>query len=161
MWTYEKVRPVPGMDQFETGDGRVPTADTPIGRLSNVICFDADFPDLMREPVGVDLMLVPANDWDGFGATHTEKAVMRAVENGYGLVRQDSNGLAAAFDHQGRMLASADYFAADQQTMVAQLPVKGTTTVFAWLCALGLLAIALARFHTRKETVTHDPHQQA
>jgi apolipoprotein N-acyltransferase len=151
-WTYEKARPVPGMDPFDPGDGRVPTADTPFGRLSNVICFDADFPALMRQADDVDLMLVPSNDWYGFGATHTEKAALRAVENGYSLIRQASNGLSAVFDPQGRMLTSADYFATRQQTMTVYVPVTGSLyarvgDVFAWLClgALAVLAVLAIR----------------
>jgi apolipoprotein N-acyltransferase len=61
-WTYDKAHPVPGLDRFAPGDGKVPVVDTPYGRISNVICFDADFPDLMRQASGVDLMLVPGND---------------------------------------------------------------------------------------------------
>ncbi|MGW0803366.1 apolipoprotein N-acyltransferase [Nonomuraea sp. NPDC002799] len=150
-WTYEKAHPVPGMDRIDPGDGRVPTADTPFGRLANVICFDADFPGLMRQAREVDLMLVPSNDWYGFGAAHTEKAAIRAVENGYSLIRQAGNGLAAVFDPQGRMLTSADYFTTTQQTMTAYVPVAGSPTLyarigdlFAWLCLGGLAVLAVA-----------------
>ena len=44
VWTYDKARPVPGMDQLAPGDGKVPTVDTPYGKLANLICFDSDFP---------------------------------------------------------------------------------------------------------------------
>ncbi|MGN9846483.1 hypothetical protein ACTMTI_51100 [Nonomuraea sp. H19] len=47
--TQQKARPVPGLDRFDPGDGRVPTADTPFGRLAGVTRFDADFPALMRQ----------------------------------------------------------------------------------------------------------------
>ncbi|MEV4399178.1 nitrilase-related carbon-nitrogen hydrolase [Nonomuraea sp. NPDC049607] len=160
LWTYEKARPVPGMDPFDPGDGRVPTADTPFGRLANVICFDADFPALMRQAADVDLMMVPSNDWYGFGATHTEKAVVRAVENGYSLIRQASNGLAAVFDPQGRTLTSADYFTTKQQTMSAHVPVASDPTiyarigdVFAWLCLAAMAALGAAALRTRRLTV--------
>jgi apolipoprotein N-acyltransferase len=42
------------MDPIDPGGGRVPTVDTPFGRLANVICFDADFPVLMRQADDVD-----------------------------------------------------------------------------------------------------------
>jgi apolipoprotein N-acyltransferase len=93
VWTYDKARPVPGMDQLSPGAGRVPSVDTPYGKLANLICFDADFPGLARQS-GVDMMLVPSNDWREFGAVHTQKAALRAIENGYSLVRQDVEGLA-------------------------------------------------------------------
>jgi apolipoprotein N-acyltransferase len=154
LWRFQKAHPVPFMDLIEPGDGNVPTADTPYGRIANVICFDADFPALMGQADGVDLMLVPSNDWREYGQTHTEKATLRAIENGYSLVRQDSNGLSRVIDPQGRTLAQADFFTTDQQTVVAEVPIKGTRTVygtvgdvFAWasITALVLLVAATAR----------------
>jgi apolipoprotein N-acyltransferase len=100
----------------------------------------------MRQARDVDIMLVPSNDWQEFGQTHTEKATLRAVENGYSLVRQDSNGLSRVIDPQGRTLAQADFFTTEQQTVVAAVPMTGVRTiygtigdVFAWL---GLAALA-------------------
>lgn len=156
VWTYDKAHPVPGLEDLTPGDGVVPKVDTPYGRLANLICFDADFPGLARQggSGGVDLMLVPSNDWREFGAVHTQKATIRAIENGYSLVRQDTNGLAQTIDYQGRVLASSNYFTSDQQTMVAYVPTKGVRTIyatvgdaFAWLCvvALALLVGAAAR----------------
>ena len=152
VWSYEKAHPIPGMEQLVPGDGRVPTVDTPYGRLANVICFDADFPDLARRAggKGTDLLLVPASDWPEFGATHTEKATVRAIENGYSVVRQDAKGLAQTVDYQGRVLAASDYFTTDQQTMVAYVPIAGVRTIyatigdaFAWLCVAALALLTL------------------
>ncbi|GHE05225.1 apolipoprotein N-acyltransferase [Streptomyces alanosinicus] len=143
LWTYQKAHPIPGSERFTPGDGQVPVVRTPYGRLANVICYDADFPDLMR--TRADIMLVPAHDWKEYGAAHTDKAVLAAVEGGYSLIRQDAEGVSAAYDGQGHVLATADYFATGRQTMVADVPVHGGTTVydrvadtFAWLCLAGL-----------------------
>jgi apolipoprotein N-acyltransferase len=150
VWTYDKARPVPGMDQLSPGDGRVPTVDTPHGKVANLICFDADFPGLARQTgsQGVDMMLVPSNDWREFGAVHTQKATLRAIENGYSLVRQDTGGRAQVVDFQGHVLAASDYFTTDQQTMVAYVPTRGERTiyamvgdVFAWLSVAALAAL--------------------
>ncbi|MCO6004899.1 nitrilase [Actinoallomurus purpureus] len=148
LWTYQKAHPIPGSETFTPGDGHVPVVDTPYGRIANVICYDADFPDLMR--VRADIMLVPSHDWREYGRAHTEKAALRAVEGGYALVRQDSEGVSTTFDDQGRVLATTDYFTTDRQTTVAYVPTHGTTTIydligdtFAWLClaAVGGLAV--------------------
>ncbi len=87
----------------------------------------------------------PSNDWRGFGDVHAQKAVVRAIENGYSLVRPDTHGLSLAVDYQGHVLGSADFFATDQQTVVAFVPTIGTRTVyaaigdvFAWLCVAAL-----------------------
>ncbi|HZR43428.1 MAG TPA: nitrilase-related carbon-nitrogen hydrolase [Ktedonobacteraceae bacterium] len=150
VWIYDKAHPVPGMESFAPGSGKLPVVETPYGRIASVICFDADFPDLMRQAGnnGVDIMLVPGNDWQGIDPMHTHDATFRAIENGYSLVRQASNGLAMTVDYQGHALAASDYFTTDAQTMIAYVPVKGVWTVyalvgdlFAWLCIIGLLAL--------------------
>ncbi|MER6383043.1 nitrilase-related carbon-nitrogen hydrolase [Streptomyces sp. NPDC001250] len=146
LWTYQKAHPIPGSEQYTPGDGHVPVVRTPYGRLANVICADADYPALMR--TRADIMLVPAHDWKEYGGAHTDKAALAAVEGGYSLIRQDAEGVSAAYDAEGRVLATADYFTTGRQTMVANVPVRGGTTVydrvgdtFAWLCLAALAAL--------------------
>ncbi|MBI4672184.1 MAG: nitrilase, partial [Chloroflexi bacterium] len=45
-WQYLKTIPVPGAEEAMTvkGDGKLPTLDTPYGRIAAAICFDMDFP---------------------------------------------------------------------------------------------------------------------
>ncbi|WP_405062117.1 hypothetical protein OG474_10760 [Kribbella sp. NBC_01505] len=158
-WTYDKSKPVPAMDRIEPGDGKVPAVDSPVGRIANVICFDADFPSLMRQQPEVDLMLVPSNDWVEFGRTHTEKTALRAVENGYSLIRADSHGQSGAFDPLGRSVGSVDYFSTEQQTMVVSVPTHGLRTayttigdLFTWLCLAGLVLLTVAGLRRRSST---------
>jgi apolipoprotein N-acyltransferase len=158
-WTYNKTYPAPG-DPEKPGQGIVPVVETPYGRLANVICFDADFPPLMRQTgsQGVDIMLVPGNDWPGIDPWHTQHAVFRAIENGYALVRQASNSLAMTVDDEGNVLAATDYYTTNQQTMIASVPVKGVWTIyahvgdlFAWLCLAGwLFLVGFAAFASGK-----------
>jgi apolipoprotein N-acyltransferase len=159
-WTYDKAHPIPGLEILNPGDGRVPVLDTPHGRLASVICFDLDFPALARQAGHhrTDIMLVPSNDWREFGRVHTEKATIRAIENGYSVVRPDTNGLSRAIDYQGRTLASADFFTTNRQVITADLPISGTHTVyaavgdlFAWACTGALALItALILIRTRR-----------
>ena len=158
-WTYNKTYPAPG-DPEKPGKGIVPVVDTPYGRLANVICFDADFPALMRQAgsQGVDMILVPSNDWPGIDPWHTQHAVFRAIENGYALVRQASNGLAMTVDDEGNVLAATDYYTTDQQTMIASVPMRGVWTIYAhvgdlfvWLCLAGwLFLVGFAVFASRE-----------
>lgn len=162
VWTYEKTHLVPVREtgQVIPGDGKVPLTDTPFGRLANVICFDLDFPALARQAAqgGADLMLAPSNDWREVDPIHSQAATLRAIENGYSLVRQASHGLSIAVDYEGRVLAASDYFSTDQQVMIADVPIHGVRTIyaeigdlFAWLCGLALVALtALAVLQSRK-----------
>jgi apolipoprotein N-acyltransferase len=165
-WTYLKTHPAPGeQGLFRPGPGTVPTVATPYGRLANVICFDLDYPALARQAghAGTDLMLGPSDDWPSVDPQHAQRAAFRAIENGFSLVRESSNGLSTAVDYDGRVLAATDYFHTNQHVLVAYVPEHGTRTIyatigdlFAWLSAIGLLALiglAVARARTHSSTV--------
>lgn len=167
IWSYNKARPIPGLDTSAPGDGQVPIVQTPYGRISNEICFDGDFPYLSRQAgqAQADLMLVPSNDWRQIDPWHTQDITFRAIEDGFSLVRQTSNGLAIAVDYEGRVLGSSDSFATGDQVMIAQVPTKGTQTiytlvgdVFAQLCMAGLLLlVAFALVQSRRQHTIRKP----
>jgi apolipoprotein N-acyltransferase len=153
-WEFFKAHPVPGGEAAisRRGDGKLRALDTPYGRLSSVICFDADFPQLLAQAgrLKTDLLLDPSNDWKAIDPWHTRMASFRAVEQGFNLVRHTSQGLSAAFDYQGRQLAAMDHYLAADRVLVAQVPIHGTRTVysllgdwFAWLCLAGLAGVVI------------------
>jgi apolipoprotein N-acyltransferase len=125
-WEYDKARPVPGGETAHQirGDAKLRVLDTSYGRLSSIICFDADFPQLLRQTgvSGVDMLLDPSNDWPAIDPWHTQMASFRAIEQGVILVRHASQGLSAAFDYQGRRLAAMDDYQSMDKVMVTQFP---------------------------------------
>jgi len=149
-FSYVKTHPVPGAEALVSvrGDGRPPTQDSPYGRLAAVVCYDMDFPPLLRR-VGrarADILLVPASDNTTIQHLHHVQAVFRAVENGVSMLRATRWGLSSAVDPLGRTLAMMEDSVASQKAMVAQLPTAGVATLysrigdlFAWLCVAGLL----------------------
>jgi apolipoprotein N-acyltransferase len=155
IWRYDKSKPVPG-DGHLAGAGIIPTVDTPYGRLATIICFDADFPTLVRQvgQAGVDLLLVPSSDWEAVAEMHSRTATFRALENGVNLIRPTRQGTSLAVDYLGRLLGyNADYFIADTHTLVTNVPTQGATTLytyigdtFAYLCVLGLLILIVLAF---------------
>lgn len=96
----------------QKGSGELQAIDTPYGKLSAVICWDADFPDVMRQAgqQSVDLMIVTAHDWYEVRDIHADMAVFRAVENGMALFRQTSNGVSLAADARGEVLSRVDQY---------------------------------------------------
>jgi apolipoprotein N-acyltransferase len=145
LWTYQKSHPVPGLEPYRPGNGVAPVVSTPHGRLAGVICYDADFPAMMH--ADADIMLVPGGDWPEIGRVHSEMAGLRAIENGYSLVRQDYVGLSAAFDNQGHVLSTQNTLV-DQDLWLVDVPVRGVTTpyrvigdAFAWLCLAGTVVL--------------------
>ncbi len=151
-WDYLKSKPVPGPEAAISlpGDGLIPTFETPYGRLAGAICYDMDFPAMIRQAgrAGADIMLVPAHDWRELGRLHADLAVFRAVENGFSLFRPDNEGVSVAADWLGRPLATTDYFSAADPVIIAYLPKRGVRTayaragdVFAWLAVATFLAL--------------------
>jgi apolipoprotein N-acyltransferase len=158
LWRYDKAHPIPGMEVYKPGPATAPVVQTPWGRIANVICYDADFPGMMR--AHADIMLIPGGDWPQMGLVHTLKmASLRAIENGYSMVRQDYNGLSAATDYQGHILAIQDTTVRGRHIMFADVPTEGVTTIyrqtgdlFAWLClAATALLIGLGIYRRRPQ----------
>jgi apolipoprotein N-acyltransferase len=160
-WQYYKAHPVPVVEApiSVTQDGKLRSLDTPFARLSAVICFDADFPQLLAQAgaLGADIVLDPSDDWQAIDPWHTQMASFRAIEQGVNLDRHTSDGLSAAFDYEGRVLSVMDHFHSGDYTMIAYVPTKGVRTIyarwgdwFAWLSAAGLLALVICAFLAKK-----------
>jgi len=156
LFSYTKITAVRGFEASVNirGEGPLPVADTPYGRIVSPICFDLDFPPLLRQ-AGVsraDIMLVPASDYKDLGAVgrlHQRMAEFRAVENGVAMFRITRWGVSAAVDPYGRRLAIMDDTTSRDNVLVAQVPGSaGVRTIysqmgdlFAWSCVAGLLII--------------------
>jgi apolipoprotein N-acyltransferase len=160
-WRYLKGRPVPG-EPVVAGDGVIPVDQTGSGVIASVICFDMDHPVYIGQAgrFGTDVMLVPSWDWPDIVPFHTYMASLRGIEYGFSTVRATGDGLSAAFDYQGRMLATADAFTT-KQAMVAHVPTHGVKTIytvigdlFAWLSMVGFVTlVGLALFRPARANV--------
>lgn len=157
-WQYYKSRLTPGPETAYAvrGDGVLKAEQTAFGRVSTAICFDADFPRLLRQTgqMGAGLVMVPASDWRAIDPWHAMMASYRAIEDGVNLVRATHRGLSGAWDAHGRLLAASDYYGTTDHTLVAEVPTHGVWTIyahtgnwFAWLCllSLGWLVVRIRR----------------
>jgi apolipoprotein N-acyltransferase len=138
------------LEGTQAGDRRLHTVETPFGLLSGVLCWDTEYPAVLRQAgrAGVGLLLAPSSDWPAITPVHAHMAVFRAVENGFALIRQTDNGLSLATDEYGRVLAQMDHFAATDRTLVAQVPTQPVRTLYAvagpwfgWLTVAGVAAL--------------------
>lgn len=155
---YHKTKLLPG-ETSRPGDGSIPIVETPFGHLGGMICYDMDFPGYPQKvgSQGADIVLVPSGDWKGISPIHTEMAIFRAVENGFSMVRQASHGLSKVVDYQGRILAAMDYFKTNEKVMVAQVPTRGSPTIYsrigdfvAWLCLAGIIFLLIWALVSKK-----------
>jgi apolipoprotein N-acyltransferase len=143
---YLKAFPVPGGEANSSvaGTADMPVLDTPYGRIATVICFDMDHYDYVHQAAekDVDLLFAPANTWAEVAQIHAEMATFRAIENGVTVVRPASNGLSIVADPYGRVLAQSNYWDSDGGAVVANVPMRGTTTIYGQIGDLVALAAA-------------------
>jgi apolipoprotein N-acyltransferase len=139
---YDKRHPVPGLeDRFTPGQA---SGWLGHGRAME-ICKDMDFPGTIRPDAarGARLMGVPAGDFGIDRWQHGRMAVMRAVEDGFAMVRPAHEGLVIASDAQGRLVAAKQDAPTGLTMIVADLPLGPGPTlytrigdVFPWLCLI-------------------------
>ena len=148
---FHKNNPVPMAEASEPGDGIIPVVETPYGRISTSICYDADFPLQMRQ-LGknqTDLLLLPSGDWYAIASYHANMSVFRAIENGSSVLRQASGGLSIVTDYRGKVSASFDFFKPGEKLWTADIEIGHVPTVycrigdaFAYIC-IGIVSIGL------------------
>lgn len=129
---YYKNVPVPDLEPSVPGDGIIPVFDTTWGKLSPLICYDADFPGMLRQlgQNDVDLVAVPSGDWAAIAPAHSYMAAIRGIENGTAMVRATGHGTHLITDAYGRIIAEDDYFADDDHLLIADVPLIPVTTLY-------------------------------
>jgi apolipoprotein N-acyltransferase len=141
---FLKARPVPGVEAnfLQTRTQGAPVYATSFGRLATYICFDMDFPQLVREAsvYEADTILVPASDWREIDPWHARMAAFRAIETGATVVRSTAKGRSLAADPLGRIVGETDYYSAPDAPLSVDIVGTRIATLygqvgdlFAWL----------------------------
>jgi apolipoprotein N-acyltransferase len=139
------------------GNGQLQTVETPFGTLSAVICWDTDYPAIVRQAgqQGVDLLLSPAYVWPEVARIHAEMATFRSLENGLTVVRQSDNGYSFVATADGRFITLENHVGVEGQVMTAEAALMSRETLYpvvgdvvgqvALLGLVGLVGQALVR----------------
>jgi len=82
---------------------------------------------------------------------------LRAIENGFSMVRPTYNGYSYAIDYNGNLLASMDSDETETGIMYAEVPTQGVNTLYStigdllgWICVAGLLGFLPLNIILRK-----------
>ncbi len=132
LFTYNKHQPVPGEPAVK-GTEPLKVFDVAGVQTGAVICYDYDFPYLAKGfgALRADLVADPSSDWRGIDPLHTRMAAFRAVEQGHSILRSTRFGMSAAITPYGECSAQMSSYDKNDKLMMAHLPVKGVTTVYA------------------------------
>jgi apolipoprotein N-acyltransferase len=130
--TYFKNVPVPDLEPSVPGDGKLHAFETPYGRISPAICYDADFPAMMRQlsALNTELLVLPSGDWDAIDPLHGRMALIRGIENGTAVLRPVNQAHTLASDAFGRVLARDDFFADGDHLLITEIPMQAVQTFY-------------------------------
>jgi apolipoprotein N-acyltransferase len=144
-WQYHKAKPVPG-EPIIKGNASLPYLDTPFGRFSALICFDADFPDLARQAsrLNADYLLIAAKDWDEIATIHQNIAVLRGIENGLSIIRATTHGNSTVSDFSGHITHSLDVSKTEEAILIAEVKKNTRINVYPLVGDVPALIITLA-----------------
>jgi apolipoprotein N-acyltransferase len=158
-FTYLKSVPAPG-EGSRAGDGQLAWMDTRWGRIGVAICFDYDFPALIRQAgrAGVDIMINLADDTPAIDPLHPNMAIPRAIENGFAMVRPAQGARSIAVDGYGRTLAVQEathperHFGVDLPTgrIPTLHPHTGDLLAYVAMAGLVLLTVRATRPRNRR-----------
>jgi apolipoprotein N-acyltransferase len=155
-----KNKPVPVVDPSIAGDGIIPVVTTTNGNLATSICYDADFPDLMRQAgkKGADVLLLPSGDWKEIAPYHAQMAMVRGIENGFSLVRPVSGATSVVSDPYGRARGIKKFDDEGPKVLVAYVPVKGVKTFYpiigdivVYICGIGFVALVVNAYRNKQD----------
>jgi len=101
----------------------------------------------------VDIMFNPSYDLPK--STRPSNS-LRAIENGFSLIRPVYNGYSYAVDYNWKILAHMDSDKTEDGIMYADVPTKGVKTIYptigdllGWLCVLGFAAFVVISIISR------------
>ena len=124
---------------YEQGDGVLPElAINHNGKsygFSYGICFDGDFGEYVSAmPDGTCIWFNPSWDWKSVSDAQAAIVGLRAVENGISLLKPTHDGLSAALDKYGHVLAK-HYTETEgyAQVWFTDLPLNASSTPFRYL----------------------------
>jgi apolipoprotein N-acyltransferase len=158
-----------GGNDFEgtlKGDGILQSVDTPYGKLSAVICWDADFPNVIKQAgeQNIDLLFIPSQDWVEVRDIHAGMSVFRAIENGMTIFRQTGQGVSNVNDAYGNQYNRVDSFEEETEgfasVQIVETPIGSVNTLYPSLgdflgnfMQIGLLGLVIGLWLTRKKKV--------
>ena len=134
---------------YNKGPEVIQSIDSPYGRIGVSVCRDMSFPAYARQAgeQQVDIMLNPSYDVPKSGGAMYS---LRAVENGFTMIRPVYNGFSYAVNPNGKLLASMDSDETGTGIMYAEVPTQGVNTLYSkvgdllgWICVVGFLGFLL------------------
>ncbi|MEE2786121.1 MAG: nitrilase-related carbon-nitrogen hydrolase [Myxococcota bacterium] len=158
---YRKTRLVPGIESHFTAGETIHPLTVGQLKIGVLICLESVYPDAARRLVaqGANVLMVASND-AGFGRspiTHhmLNRAVVRAVETGRGLIRVGQAGVTRLIRPDGTIDGTLELFVPDILVDTMQARTQLTTYVRwgNWWLYIVLMLVSLSAFPRRSPSI--------
>ncbi len=152
---------------YYKGPEVIQAVDTPYGIIGVSICKDMAFASYIRQAgkMKIDIMLSPSYD---VPKSRGPWYSLRAIENGFSIVRPVYNGYSYAMDYNGKLLAHMDSDETEDGIMYADVPTKGVNTIYStigdllgWLSVLGLFVFTGVGIRIKKSQEHQNSYELA
>lgn len=157
--TYDKEHMLPGPESGYRIGGDLLVFNVRGYKVGVIICKDADFvsPAIRYSQQGINLLVVPALDFNIDAWLHSRPAMMRAVEGNYSLVRVAQWGLLLSTTPVGRVLAYLHTNDQASSVLIRHVPLGRGRSVFSqeptwfvWLMLAIFLLLLVSVFFKRR-----------
>lgn len=146
--TYNKQHLVPGLEsRFAPGKQLLILKQSP--SFGVAICKDMDFtyPALNYGKQHVELLLVPASDFDVDGWLHAKVAILQGIANGYAVARAAAYGLLTITNQYGQIVAMKNDVNQDETMLIGELSLSPVKTLYSlWGNWFGWLSLIIVMF---------------
>ena len=143
---YAKTHPTSfGGEQYSLNRGVFPVYDTPLGKLSAMICYDLNYTDVTRKLAlqGAQMIAVPSHDWTGIVGKQNAHLPYRAIENRVALLKAETAYDSALVDPYGHIIAETRSMEREQHILAADVPLSSGPTIYSYTGdVLGWLGLA-------------------
>lgn len=132
-WEYLKFYPTP-LERLivNSGERKIPFIDSEYGRIGNVICADLDISNYIKHAAknNIDVLLVPAYDWEEVTPYHSNMAAFSAIQYGLSIVRPNGKGIVGFFNYLGNPTVQINTLYSGEKIIYADIPIKSVTTIY-------------------------------
>ncbi|HEX4849524.1 MAG TPA: nitrilase-related carbon-nitrogen hydrolase, partial [Puia sp.] len=129
-------------------------------RVGTAICKDMDYQSFLRKygREGIQILFVPAWDFEKDDWLHSRMAILRGVENGFPIARSARMGRLTISNSHGKVLAEASSADGREASVVGRIHISSYKTVYSywgdWFAVLCLLVTAIFVFISLKRVVS-------
>lgn len=123
------------------------------------ICYDFDSLNITSAHghSGAGIVAIPSSDWRGIDPIHTQMTRLRAIEQGYSVIRSTRAAVSAVYDNRGRSRGELPWYEENDGILLSTVPAVHEPTFYSrmgdWFGWGSLLAAGILIFWSLRSAI--------